>query len=63
MSQGIEIRGFVFAVDDDENIEHDAFLDALIDFVTAHGWQFGGTTKPVVADYIEINDEYLEVTP
>jgi len=57
MSKGIEIKGAIFAVDDDVDIDLHEFIDLLIDFVTAHGWQFGGITRPITDSCEDASDE------
>jgi hypothetical protein len=47
--QGVELRGVVAL---DEEADHDAFMEAFLDWLDEHGWEYEGTSRPV-----EVSDD------
>lgn len=52
---GIQIEGCIYA-NDGENLKHDEFLDAFIDFIESKGWNFGGGSSQVDEEGKKIDD-------
>ncbi|WP_405100150.1 hypothetical protein [Oceanobacillus sp. FSL H7-0719] len=38
---GVQIEGCIYT-NNGEDLKHDAFLDAYIEFIESNGWNFGG---------------------
>lgn len=43
---GVQIEGSIYANNGDD-LKHDEFLEAFIDFVESKGWSFGGGSTQI----------------
>jgi uncharacterized protein YggL (DUF469 family) len=52
---GVRIEGCIFAINGDD-LKHDEFLDAFIEFIESKGWSFGGGSSQVDEEGKKIDD-------
>ncbi|WP_163103513.1 50S ribosome-binding protein YggL [Peribacillus alkalitolerans] len=52
---GVQIEGYIYANNGDD-LKHDEFLDAFIEFIESKGWSFGGGSSQIDVEGKKITD-------